>query len=119
MSAKEAYASGVQELVCLRTLLAEDLIAELAERSEFVKTQFECQDENSSVGDVKVPTPAGKLWVRCLLRSPAALRATDDGTLVQFVQVRSRVLPVLCYAPVRRQGLLSGEVIGMSVKSSC
>lgn len=76
---------GLQELVCLHTLIVdEDLIAELADRSEFVRTQLQCVGD---AGSVQVPVWAGKLWVRCLLRTPAALRATGDATLVQFLKV--------------------------------
>ena len=82
-----------QELVCLRTLLADvDLIQELAQRSEFLRTQVEC---NGDAGSVKVPVWAGKLWVRCLLKTPATLRATDDATLVKFLKVRI-VLSICC-----------------------
>lgn len=86
----EACEPGLEEeLVCLRTLVAEDLIAELSERSEFVKTQLECNGDDSvvAIGAVKVPARAGKLWVRCLLRSTGALRTTSHATLVLFIKV--------------------------------
>lgn len=86
MSGEARCEPGQQELVCLRTLIADvDLIAELADRSEFVQTQMECVGD---AGAVKVPVRAGKLWVRCLLRAPAALRATDDAMLVHFLKVK-------------------------------
>lgn len=77
---------GDEKLVCLSTLIAEDFFAEVADRSEFISAQLDCIGEGGDVGDVKVPAGAGKLWVRCLLRAPAALHASDDSTLVQFLK---------------------------------
>lgn len=75
------------ELVRLRTLIAEDLVAEVAERSAFIRTQVHCLGEGGDLGAVKVPAAAGKRWMTSLLRAPAALRATDDATLGLFLKV--------------------------------
>lgn len=74
-------------LVCLRELVSEDLVAELAVRSKFICTQVRCIGDGGDVGAVKVPARAGKLWVACLLRSDHLRVSADTTTLVQFLKV--------------------------------
>jgi hypothetical protein len=92
-SSAETSTPAHDELVCLSTFVAEDLIDELVERSIFVRSQAE--DVGEDVGAVKVPASTGKLWMRCLLRSPAALRATDEAKVITFLEVQLAYCPCI------------------------
>ena len=73
--------------MCLRELISEDLVAELAARSAFVRKQVQCIGVGGDVGAVQVPVCEGKAWVACVLRSPGQLEAAGTPTLSRFLQV--------------------------------
>lgn len=75
-------------LVCLGTLIAQVFFPDLAERSVFISAQLDCIEEGGDFSQVKVPAGPGRLWVRCLVRAPAALQGADNGRLASFLKVR-------------------------------
>lgn len=86
----------------------EELMIEcLAERSAFIRAQRECIGDSGRAVAVKVPSEAGKHWVRAVMSTPASLRATDDAKLVQYLKV---CFSLVCACCGRAEGLVGVDM---------
>ena len=95
----------------------EDIMIEcLAERSAFIRAQRECICEHGRGVGLKIPAEVGKQWVRAVMSSPAALRATDPSKLVQYLKVRSVLICVRRGAEFWRLGADIREFCTRSVR---